>query len=81
MAISAGESEKSDNSSIESIEPTDYFEELAEDDNIEYSGLPDISEIEAMVDSILDERDYINDISPNFLAKYSLTQDLNISCV
>ena len=80
MTISAGENKKSDNSSVESIEPKDDFEEAVEDENIKYSGLPGISEIEAMVDSIWDGRDHIKDISPYFLDKYSLTQDLNISC-
>ena len=69
------------NHPTKNIETTDDLEKVLEEGTTDYSGLPDISEIEAMVDSIWDERDHIKDISPFFLAKYSLTQDLNISCL
>jgi predicted Zn finger-like uncharacterized protein len=79
MAISAGKCEKPDNSSNERIEPKEDSEEVAEDENIEYADLPDLSEIEKIVDSILDERDHLSDISPHIQARYSLTQNLNFS--
>ena len=81
MAASTGKSEKSDNSSIESIELPEDFEEVEEDERIQYGELPDLSEIEKIVDSILDERDHLKNISPNVQAKYSLPQDFYFSWV
>ena len=77
MATSAGKIKSTDVSSIGHIEPEEDFDKRIEDaDDAE---LPDLSEIEEIVDSILDERDHLNDISPYIQAKYVLTRDLNCS--
>ena len=52
---------------------------MQEDEDIEYAELPDLSDIEEIVDSILDEGDPLKNMSPNILAKYSLPQDFNFS--
>lgn len=54
---------------------------MEEDEHIEYAELPGLSEIEEIVDSLLDEGDHLKNLSPNIQAKYSLTQDLNFSGV
>ena len=81
MASSKWKGEESDNSSIENIEPIEDFEDPEEDEDIEYAELPDLYDIEEIVDSLLDERDHLKNIPPNIQAKYSLSQDLNISGV
>ena len=77
MTASDGENEKTGVSSIEQVEPEKDFEKVVED--IEYPELPDLFEIEEMVNSILDERDHLNSISPYIQAEHLLTQDLNFS--
>ena len=57
------------------------LEEIVKNGATEYADLPDLSEIEEIVNSILDERDHLSDISPHLQAKYSLTQNLNFSGV
>jgi len=81
MAASNIGSEVPDNHPIENIEPTDDLEQVAEDGDIEYAELPELSEIEEIVDSILDERDHFKNISPYIQAKYSLTQNLDFGRV
>ena len=70
---------ESDNSSIVSIEPIEDFGEVQKNEDIEYAELPDLSDIEEIVDSILDEGDPLKNMSPNIIAKYSLPRDLNFS--
>ena len=77
MATSAGNNTASNVSSIGHIEPGDDFDKKVEIDDIDYAELPDLSEIEEIVDSILDERDHLNNISPYIQARYVLTQDLD----
>ena len=74
-----GKGESHDNSLNESIKPLEDLEDVEKDEHIAYNELPDLSEIEEIVDSILDEKDHINKISPDIQAKCSLTQDLNFS--
>jgi len=74
-----GKSDKPDNHSTKNIRPTNDFEEMVKNGATEYAGLPDIPEIEEIVDSILDERDHISNISPHIQAKYCLTQNQNFS--
>ena len=81
MAASNIESEEPENHPIENIGPTDILEEVAEGEDIEYAELPELSEIEEIVDSILDERDHLKNISPYIQAKYSLTQNLDFGGV
>lgn len=81
MIASTRNNERSKNSSGDTTEQIDSLEEIEEDEIIKNVELPDLSEIENIVDSILDERDHINNISPDIQAKYSLTQDLNFSGV
>jgi hypothetical protein len=81
MAASNIGSEVPDNHPIENIEPTDDLEQVAEDGDIEYAKLPELSEIVEIVDSILDERDHFKNISPYIQAKYSLTQNLDFGRV
>lgn len=77
MVSSARKSEGSDNYPIDDIQPIGDFEEVEEDEHIEYAELPDLFEIEEIVDSILDENDYLKNFSPYIQAKYSLTPDLH----
>lgn len=70
--------EESDNNSVEPIED---FEEVEEEKDIEYAELPSLSEIEEVVDSILDEKNYLKNISPYMQSKCTLQQDFNISGV
>jgi hypothetical protein len=77
MATSAGNNKAGNVSSIGHIEPKDDFNKGVELDDFDYAELPDLSEIEEIVDSILDERDHLNTISPYIKAKYVLTRDLN----
>jgi len=79
MATSERKSEESDNSSIDGFESIEDFEEAEEEEGPVYAELPDLSEIEEIVDSLLDERDHLKNISPNIQAKYSLPQDLYFS--
>ena len=77
VAVSAGENEETDVSSIGHMEPDEDFVKVVEVEDIDYGELPDIFEIEEIVDSILDERDHIRNISPYIQAKSFLTRDLN----
>ena len=76
MATSAGKSEGSENYPIDDIQPFEDFEEVEEDEPIEHAELPDLFEIEEIVDSILDEKDYLKNFSPHIQAKYCLAPDL-----
>jgi hypothetical protein len=76
MATSARKSEESDDYPIDDIRPIEDFDEVKEDEHIEYAELPDLYEIEEIVDSILDENDYLKNFSPYIQAKYSLTPDV-----
>ena len=75
MTASDGEYEKTGVSSIEHLEPEKDFEKVGED--IGYPELPDLSEIEQIVDSILDERDHLNSSSPFSQAEHLLNRELN----
>lgn len=75
MTASDGEYEKTGVSSIEPVEPEKDLEKVGED--IGYPELPDLSEIEQIVDSILDERDHLNSSSPLFQDEHLLNQELN----
>ena len=77
MATSARKREGSDNYPIDDIQPIEDFEEVEEDEPIEHAELPDLFEIEEIVDSILDEKDYLRNFSPYIQAKYCLTPDLH----
>jgi hypothetical protein len=71
LATAAGTSEKeeSDNNSVEPIED---FGEVEEEKDIEYPELPSLSEIEEVVDSLLDEKDHLKNISPYMQSKSTL---------
>jgi predicted Zn finger-like uncharacterized protein len=71
MTASDGEYEKTGVSSMEPVEPEEDFEKVGED--IGYPELPDLSEIEQIVDSILYERDHLNSNSPLFQDEHLLT--------
>ena len=60
----------------DNIIPTNDLEKTVKDGAAEYADLPDLSEIEEIVDSILDEKDHLSHISPHIQAKYSLTQGI-----
>ena len=77
MAASAGNNKAANVSSIGHIEPKGDFDKGVEVDEFDYAELPDLSEIEEIVDSILDERDHLNFISPYIQAKNVLTRDIN----
>ena len=77
MAASAGNNKPTHVSSIGQTEPEEDFDQGVDADDIDCAELPDLSEIEEIVDSILDERDHLNDFSPYIRAKYVLTRDLN----
>ena len=77
MATSAGNNTATNVSSIGHVEPGEDFDKKVEIDDIDYAELPDLSEIEEIVESILDERDHLNNISPYIQAKYVLTRDLD----
>lgn len=61
------------------IKPVDDFREVAKKKDADYAELPDLPEIEKIVDSILDEKDYLGNLSPHIQAKCSLSEDLNFS--
>jgi len=63
MAVANGTIEESDNYLIDSIESIEDFEEVEEDEDIECANLPDLSELEAMID--WDEGKDSENISPN----------------
>ena len=77
MATTEIESGVPDNQPIENNEPTDDLE--GDDIDFEFAELPDLSVIEEIVDSLFDEKDHINYLSPEFQEEYSLIQDINFS--
>ena len=79
MAASDIEIKESDDRPIENNEPADELGEVAENGDIEHANLPDLSDIEEIVDSLFDDKDHINKISPFILTKYRLSEDLNFS--
>lgn len=64
-----GKSDQPNRPSTDNIIPIDDLEEIVKGGATEYADLPDLLEIEKIVDSILDERDHLSDISPHIQAK------------
>lgn len=79
MAASYIEIKESDDQPIKNNEPADELGEVSENGDIEYADLPDLSDIEKIVDSLFDDKDHINKISPFILTKYRLSENLNFS--